>query len=242
MKLTFALPAIALVMASALPAFAQQTSSQPNWLARCNRQLNAGNNDPETGNYIYFTRGKDAGAAARSEFDFTAGNSARNSVYPTEAKDFLNPFSSPSITMGYYATGAAAAAIGHISFGSSAKDFKPIPGAPIQIKLILDSKAFGPYTPKASGNSDGMYSVWLDTADTDGDSKPPILKPAEFAALAKAVDTMTSAEVVLVQNGADIVRTTVTPTKRIAWRDGLAMWAQAIGRGGTINCYDKIVN
>ncbi|HEV7694340.1 MAG TPA: hypothetical protein VGO52_26125 [Hyphomonadaceae bacterium] len=245
MRLRHALPAVALALTMALPTLAQKPApkaAEPNWLARCNRQLNAGNNDPETGNYIYFTRGKDAGAAARSEFDYKASNSARNSIYPTEAKDLLNPFGSPSISMGYYATGDAAPTIGHISFGSSAKDFKPIPGTPIQIKLVLDGKTFGPYAPKESGNTDGMYSVWFDTADTDGDSKPPLLKPKEFAALAKAVDAMTASEVVLVQNGVDIVRTPITPTKRVMGRDGLAPWAKSVGRSDGITCLDKIVN
>jgi hypothetical protein len=83
-----------------------------------------------------------------------------------------------------------------------------------------------------------MYSVWLDTADTDGDSKPPTLKPAEFAALGEAVNAMKMVEVVFVQDGVDIVRMPVPLDKHVAWRDGLAPWTAmaAPTDGVTVRC------
>lgn len=237
-----AIPAVALALTMALPAFAQQ----PNWLARCNRQLNAGNNDPDTGNYVYSTRGKEAGAAARAVFDYTAKAPAHTTVYPTAAKDMMNPYGGASVSVNHYMTGGfkSAATIGQISMRATAKDFKPIPGEPVQMKLVLDGKAFGPYQPPASANSDGMYSAWFDTADTDGDSKPPVLKPAEFATLAKAVDAAKTVEVVLVQNGADIVRMPVVLTKRTEWLAGLGSWATSVASSttGGVICIDRIVN
>jgi hypothetical protein len=233
------------VFGIATPAFADE----PAWLTRCNRELNKGNNDPETGNYIFQTRGKDAGAASRANFDYNAKGSANAAVYPTAAKDLMNPYGGASVSIGYFidGEGKGAPTVGQISMRASARDYKPIPGGPVEMKLVIDGKAFGPYPYKPSADSDGMYSVWLDTAEADGDSKPPILKPADFAALAKAADAMKTAEVVFAQGGADIVKMPVNITKRVEWRDGLAPWAKETkprmsATGTDCASGDKIVN
>lgn len=219
------------------PAVVAQEAS---WAARCRHELNKGNNDPETGVYIYYTRGKETGAAMRAVLDFTAKGSGAAAVYPTAAKDLMNPYGGASVGVGYFMAGdgKSAPTVGQVSMRAIAKDFKPIPGASSQMKLVIDGKPFGPYAPKESANSDGMYSVWLDTADTDGDSKPPSLKPQEFAVLAKAVGSMKSVEVVFVQDGVDIVRMPVPLDKHGAWRDGLAPWtaAHAPTDGVTVKC------
>jgi hypothetical protein len=215
-----------LAVALSTPAFAQG-----DWLTRCNHQI-AGNNDPETGNYIFQTHGKVAAdAKARAYLDYTASGSAHGAVYLTDAKNLMNPYGGASLSVSYFVTGDANAMpqVGQVSFRTTAKDFKPIPGSPVSMKLMLDGVAFGPYQPR--GASDGMYSVWLDTDDTDGDSKPPLLKPADFAKLAKAVDVAVTAEVVLVQDGADIVKMPVPIKARTTWRDGLTGWAKDTAKG-----------
>lgn len=224
MKLT-QLFAACLVAISSAPSYAQGDD----WLTRCNMPL-ASSSAPESGKYLFMTRGK-VSDPALARFDYSTSASARAAAYPTEAKDLLNPYSSPSISIGYYsAVGPGAAPvvkpeIGHVSFGSMGKDFKAIPGAPVSLKLVVDGVAFGPFPINPSSLSSGQYSVWLDTAETDGDSKPPILSPAEFAKLAKAVDAMKTADIVLVREGADIVRTSIPSPNFAAWRDGLATWA-----------------
>lgn len=208
------------------PAMAQKPES---WLTRCNKGL-ADDNAQETGHYIYQTRGKVADPA-QVVMDYTTAISGGGVVYPGAAKDFLNRYSSPDIHIGYYsAVGAAAPyavkpTIGEISASFGAKDFKPIPGSEIKLKITVDGVAFGPYPVNPSSMSSGTYRVWLDTEATDGDSKPPLLKPAEFAKLAKAVDAMKTIEIALVQDGADIARAAIPGPKRIEWRDGLAAWA-----------------
>jgi hypothetical protein len=239
-----ALTVIALALTTALPAFADP----PSWLTRCNRELNKGNNDPETGSYIFETRGKVApDATSRANFDYTATGSPTAAVYLTAAKDLMNPYSGGSVSLGYFVPndGKSKPMIGQVSLRATARDFKPIPGAPVKMKLIIDGVAFGPYEPKASANDDGMYSVWLDTADTDGDGKPPTLAPAAFAKLAKAVDAMTAGEIVLVQDGADIVKMPVPSKQRLAWRDGLAPWtAETAKQVASNNCSgsDRLAN
>lgn len=94
--------------------------------------------------------------------------------------------------------------------------------------MVIDGAAFSPFAPMASSLKFGGYSVWLDTMETDGDSKPPILKPAAFAKLNSAVDAMKSAEIALVQQGVDIVRMTVPLEKRVEFRDGLGPWAKRL--------------
>ena len=235
---------IVLALPTALPAFAEPQS----WLTRCNRELNKGNNDPETGTYIFETRGKVVpDAASRASFDYTATGSATAAVYPTSAKDLMNPYSGGSVSLGYFAPndGKSKATIGQVSMRATARNFKPIPGAPVSMKLIVDGVAFGPYEPKPSANTDGMYSVWLDTADTDGDSRPPLLAPADFAKLAKAVDAMTEAEIVLVQDGTDIVKMPVPSKQRLAWRDGLTPWVAETATKVAYNIcsgLDRVVN
>jgi len=241
---TLALTVIALALTTALPAFAEPQS----WLTRCNRELNKGNNDPETGSYVFQTRGKVApDATSRANFDYTATGSPTAAVYPTAAKDLMNPYSGGSVSLGYFAPndGKAKPTVGQVSMRATARNFKPIPGAPVKMKLVIDGVAFGPYEPRASANTDGMYSVWLDTADTDGDSKPPLLAPADFAKLAKAADTMTAGEIVLVQDGTDIVQMPVPSKQRLAWRDGLAPWAAETAKRVASNVCsgsDRVVN
>lgn len=227
MKLTrlliLSLAALALLQAPA--AFAQT-----DWVARCRLQL-AEDSRPESGKYLFQTRGKVAGAEARAELDYSSGFSARAAVYPTDAKDLLNPYSTLSLSIGYFmpGDGKGKPAVGAISFRAIGKDFNAIPGAPISMKLVIDGVTFGPFEPKPV--SSGMYSVWLDTADTDGDGKAPTLSPADFAKLAKAVDTMKTLDLALVREGADIVRATIPTPKVSAWRDGLSAWAARINPG-----------
>lgn len=223
---SFALSLTALVFSQAHPAFAQA----PDWLARCRLQL-ADDSKPESGKYLFQTRGKVDGAEARAQLDYGTGVSARAATYPTAAKDLLNPYSNLSLSISYFTPGDGKSkpAVGSVSFRAVGKDFNAIPGAPIAMKLVIDGAPFGPFEPKPV--SSGMYSVWLDTAETDGDAKPPTLSPADFAKLAKAVDGMKSAELVLVGGGDDLVRATIPSPQFVAWRDGLAGWA-AKTKGG----------
>lgn len=202
----------------------------PDWKVRCNRPL-GGNNDTETGKYLFLTNGLAHGAQGRTEFDFSASGSRTAVVYPTAAKDLMNPFSSPSLGIGYFGLVGSAPPhpttlkVGHVSMGAIARGFKPITGN-VMMKLVLDGKAFGPFPPKPeSVASTGQYTVWLDTAESDGDSKPPLLRPADFAKLARAIQTVRQAEVVLVRDGTDIVRMPVAVTRMAAWRDALPAWA-----------------
>ncbi len=207
------------------PAHAQSTD----WLTRCSLPLGS-QNAPESGKYLFMTAGKASGPAL-ARLDYSASASARAAVYPSAAKDLLNTYSSPSLNIGYYGSVGSAAphavkpTVGHVSFGVIGKDFKRISGSPVRVKLVIDGTAFGPFEPSESSLSSGMYNVWLDTAETDGDSKPPQLSAADFAKLAKAVDAMKAVETVLVQDGADIVRIAIPVPNLVTWRDGLAAWA-----------------
>lgn len=216
----FVLASTALVVTQALPVLAQPQG----WVSRCRLDL-ADAAKPESGKYLFQTRGKAAGAGARASMDYASGISARTAAYPTDAKDLLNPFSNLTLTLGFVMPGEGKSAprVGDVSFGAIGKDFQAIPGAPITLKLVIDGKVFGPYEPKPV--SSGMYSVWLDTADTDGDSKPPLLAPATFKKLATAVLAMKTAEVVLVRDGADLAKGSIPLPQLAAWRDGLAAWA-----------------
>jgi hypothetical protein len=221
----------------------------PAWLTRCARELGGGN-DAETAKYLFETRGKAADAQGRAEMDFSTRGSGTATLYPTDAKDLMNPYGGASIGVGYYglvdakAPHAVTPKVGHVSLGAIGKDFKPIPGN-VQVKLIIDGKAFGPYDPKASSLSSGQYSVWLDTADTDGDSAPPRLAPAAFAVLAKAVDAMSSAELVMVRDGVDVARLPVSLKQYAPWRAGLPKWAaETLPKvaGGFCSGSDRVVN
>ncbi len=218
----------ALAVTGAAPAIAQTQD----WLARCSLEL-ADDAKPESGKYLFLTRGRSAGAAARAELDYDAGISARGATYPTDAKDLLNPFSNVSFDLGYFmpGDGKSKAAVGTVSFRAIGKDFSLIPGSPITMKLVIDGIPFGPYEPKPV--SSGMYSVWLDTAETDGDSKPPLLSQVEFGKLANAIDAMKAIEVVLVRDGADLVRAAIPTPQHVAWRDGLAVWAVKTNPGAS---------
>ncbi len=200
------------------------------WLFRCRMDL-AEASKPESGKYTFQTRGKTAGAESRAAMDYSSGISARAAVYPTDAKDLLNPYSTLSLTLGFVmpGDGKSSPRLGDVSFGAIGKDFQAIPGAPITLKLIIDGKVFGPYQPRPV--SSGMYSVWLDTADTDGDSKPPLLSPADFAKLATAVTGMKVVEIALVRDGADLVKAAIPLPQLNTWRDGLAAWAAKTSPG-----------
>ncbi len=233
--------AITLTLA-ALPASAQTPAG---WMARCNREV-APDGKPEAAHYIFETRGKTAGATGRATFDYAATSSGTAVTYPTELKGLMSPYSGPTFNVSYFASadGRTPPAIGQVSLNMIAKDFKTIPGNPVAVKLLVDGATFGPYTPRESS---GMYSLWFDTADTDGDSKPPILKPAEFAKLATAVDAMNTIEILLVQDGKDIVRTPVATSTMRTWRDALPEWARNTARGvsdATTFCTggDRVVN
>lgn len=222
----FVLASTALVVTQALPALAQT----PDWVARC-RLVLIDDAKPESGKYFFQTRGKVDGAVARAELDYKTSISARAAIYPTDARDLLNPYSNLSLSIGYVAPGHGKSkpAVGHVSMGAIGKDFSAIPGAPITMKLVIDDVAFGPFQPAPV--SSGMYSVWLDTADTDGDSKPPALSPADFDKLTKAVENMKSAELILVRDKTDLVRATIPSPQLAAWRDGLAAWAAKTNPG-----------
>src|SRR5690606_11284384 len=132
-------------------------------------------------------------------------------VYLTDYKDFMSKFTGASLGVTWYGDvetkppHAMKAAVGRVSIIASSRDSVPIPGK-VTMKLVIDGKPFGPYQPKASSAEAGMYLVWLDTAETDGDSSPPVLAPKKFAALAKAVDAMKAAEIIIVQDGKDVAR------------------------------------
>lgn len=215
-----AITTLAIGLAQAAPALAQPAD----WLPRCRLPL-ADYSKPENGAYFFQTRGKTAGAAARANLDYNSEVSARAAIYPTSAKDLLNPYSNVSASIGYVAPGdgRTAPTVGHISFRAIGKEFKAIPGGPISIRVKVDQTVFGPF--ESPPQTSGMYSVWLDTAETDGDSKPPVLSPADFARVAKAIDAAKSVEVSLVRDGEAIVSAVVDLPQRTAWRDGLAAWA-----------------
>jgi hypothetical protein len=221
---------LAALLAASLGSYASPAFAEEDWLARCRLPL-ADDSKPESGKYLFLTRGKVAGANARAQLDYSTGVSARAAAYPTEARDLLNPYSNLSLSVTYVTPGDGKGrpALGAVSIGAIGKDFNAIPGAPITLKVIIDGETFGPYEPKPV--SSGMYSVWLDTAETDGDGKPPRLSPAEFGKLAKAVDAMKTAEFVLVREGIDIVRGAIPAPQLSAWRDGLPAWAAKINPG-----------
>jgi hypothetical protein len=246
MRLIICAPLLLLGVASATPASAQATD----WTTRCIREFGA-NNAPETGKYLLQTVGKTADAKGQVRFDYSLSGYGTAAVYPTDQKDLLNPYGRPSLSIGYYGPVeskppyAAKPAVGHVSLGLIGKDFTPIPGAPSKLKLVIDGATFGPFEPKeASVKSNGQYSVWLDTAETDGDRLPPVLDAKSFGALAKAVGAMKAAELVVVRDGVDIVRVPLpAPAEFPKWRDELAAWASKTRPGGeAIACGDQVVN
>lgn len=231
---TLAIAVLAVGLTHAAPALAQPAD----WVPRCRLPL-ADSAKPEKGSYFFQTRGKAAGAVARANLDYNSEVSARAAVYPTSVKDLLNPYSNVSASVGYVVPGdgKASPTIGHVSFRAIGKEFKAIPGGAISIGVKVDQTVFGPF--ESPPQSSGMYSVWLDTADTDGDSKPPILNPTDFARLAKAIDAAKSVEVSLVRDGEAIVTTVIDMPQRTTWRDGLAGWAARTApgvSGAATNC------
>ncbi len=225
MKLSglFSLPLVSLV-ALALSQSAPALAQPADWAPRCRLPL-ADYSKPENGSYFFQTRGKVAGAVARANLDYNSEVSARAAIYPTNAKDLLNPYSNVSASVGYVVPGdgKAAPTVGHISFRAIGKEFKAIPGGPLSIRVKVDQTVFGPF--ESPPQTSGMYSVWLDTAETDGDSKPPVLSPADFARLATAIDAAKAVEVSLIRDGEAIVTAVIEMPQRTAWRDGLAAWA-----------------
>ena len=221
----------ALLLAATLAVPSAVAADSVKWLTRCNMEM-GDDNGPEVAHYLFQTQDKVAGAKARAELDYTANGPRNSAIYPTAAKDLMNPYGGASLYVGYYGLVGTAAPyavtpkVGHVGFGAIAKDFQPLPGH-VTVKLVVDGVVFGPYEPKPSSASGGQYSVWLDTAETDGDSQPPQLKPAQFAALARAVDAMKAGEVVIVQDGVDVARLPVSSKSLAVWRDGLPKWASA---------------
>lgn len=229
-------PLVVLALSQAAPAIAQQAD----WITRC-RQVLAEDSKPESGRYMFMSLGKTAGADTRAELNYTTSISARAVVYPTDAKDLLNPYSNVSLSVTHVAArdGKGKPAVGAVSIRAIGLNFKPIPGGPIAMKLVVDGTTFGPFEINPASLSSGMYSVWLDTADTDGDGKPPILNPDAFGKLAKAVDAMKSPEVVIVREGVDIVRATLPLPNYAPWRDGLQAWTAKTspGVGAGTSCH-----
>lgn len=229
MQVAYSLVSLSVILVAAQAAPVAIAQDSPAWLTRCTRDI-GGNNDLETARYIFQTAGKAEGAQGRAEMDYAAKGFATQTIYPTAAKELMNPYSGASLGVGYFGAVdpkppyAIAPRVGHVSLGAIGKDFKPIPGA-VKMKLVVDGKAFGPYEPKESSLDFGQYSVWLDTADTDGDSKPPLLNTAEFTTLAKAIDAMKTAEVVLEKDGVDIARMPVSLNQFTPWRNALPKWA-----------------
>jgi hypothetical protein len=247
-RLNFVISAVLTGYALASPSIA--ADGKVDWLTRCSREL-ADARNPESGSYGFATRGKDEGAQGRADMDYTAQGGPNATVYLTDYRDFMSKFTGASLGVTWYGDVDAQPphgmkmAIGRVSMIASSRDFKPIPGK-VTMKLVLDGKTFGPYEPKASSASGGMYNVWLDTADTDGDSSPPVLSPKKFAALAKAVGVMKAAEIIIVQDGKDVARMPVPLGRHIGWRDGLPTWAaqtRARIKGYTSCIYpDNVVN
>jgi len=223
----------ALVISPTSPAVTQSSD----WLARCRLQL-ADESKPESGRYFFQSRGKVVGAEARAQLDYGSGVSARAVVYPTDAVDLLNPYSNVSFSVSYFipGDGKGKPAVGAVSFRAIGANFATIAGAPITMKLTIDGTSFGPFEPAPV--SSGMYSVWLDTAETDGDGKAPRLGAADFARLAKAVDSMTTVEVALVRDGTEIARGAISTPQAASWRDGLGAWAARMnpGVGAATSC------
>ncbi|MDP3491792.1 MAG: hypothetical protein Q8R82_01665 [Hyphomonadaceae bacterium] len=234
-----ALPCLALVAAVALSQAPPALAQQADWITRC-RLVLADDGKPESGRYMFLSQGKTAGASARAEFNYNTSVSARAATYPTDAKDLLNPYSNVSLSVTYVAAsdGKTKPAVGAVSIRAIGKDFKPIPGAAITMKLIVDGASFGPFEINPGSLSSGMYSVWLDTADTDGDGKPPTLSPSDFAKLAKAVEAMKSPEIALVRDSVDTVRAALPLPNYVAWRDGLLAWTAKTspGVGAATSC------
>jgi len=187
---------------------------------------------------LFQTRGKVTGAEARAQLDYGSGVSARAALYPTAAKDLLNPYSNVSLSVSYFMPGDGNGnpAVGAVSFRVIGAGFAAIPGPPITVMLTVEGTRFGPFEPALV--SSGMYSVWLDTAQTDGDGKPPILGDADFGKLVKAIETMKAVEVALVREGAEIVRGSIPTPQATSWRDGLGAWAARMngGVGAATSC------
>lgn len=226
------LPRLLIATALGLSQAPLALAQQADWITRCRLAL-ADDSKPESGRYMFLSQGKAAGADARAEFNYNTGISAGGVTYPSEAKYLLNPYSNVSMSVTYVAArdGKTKPAIGSISFRAIGLNFKPIPGAPITVKLVVDGATFGPFETNPASLSSGMYSVWLDTAGTDGDGKPPTLSPADFAKLATAVDAMKSPEIVLVRDRIDIAHAALPLPNYTAWRDGLQAWTAKTNPG-----------
>ena len=199
------------------------------WMTRCSREIGA-NNDPEKAKYGFRTLGLEAGSQGRAVLDYSATSPAAATVYPTAAKDFMNQYGGATLSIGYFGLVDSAPphgtkpTVGRVSISASSRDFKPLAGK-ITMKLVIDGKTFGPYEPKPT--TTGQYMVWLDTADTDGDSAPPVLEPRKFAELAKAVDKLKTAKVAILQDGVEVAQMDIPLKSFVQMRDGLPAWASS---------------
>lgn len=199
------------------------------WLSRCSRSI-GGNNAPEQVTYGFSTLGKADKAQGRASLTYTATNHASTTVYPTAAKDLMSQYSGATLSVGYQglvdsaAPHASKPKIGTVSIITSGRNGKPLAGH-VTLKLVVDGKAFGPYEPQASSVESGLYSVWLDTAQTDGDSAPPVLSAKKFAELAKAVDAMKAARVIVLQDRVEVAYMDLPLASFKTMRDGLPEWA-----------------
>lgn len=216
-----------LAVTSIMPAQAQAQGAE--WLTRCSRSI-GGSNAPEQVSYGFSTLGKAENAQGRASLTYTATSHGSATVYLTAAKDMLSQYSGATLSVGYLglvdsaAPHASKSKVGSVSIMASGRNGKPLAGH-VTLKLVIDGKAFGPYEPKASSVESGLYSVWLDTAQTDGDSQPPVLSAKKFAELAKAVDAMKAARLIVLQDRAEVAYMDLPLTSFKTMRDGLPEWA-----------------
>lgn len=214
-----------LTVVSAVPTVAEDAK----WITRCSKEIGA-NNDPEKATMIFRTLGMEKGAQSQAAIDYSATSRGLATVYPTAAKDFMSQYSGATLGVGYVGLidqdppHAIKTEVGHVSIIASSREFKQLAGK-ITMKLVIDGKTFGPYEPKTTSISNGQYHVWLDTAQTDGDSAPPVLSPRKFAEIAKAVDKMKSAKVAIVQDGVEVAQMDIPLNSFGDFRGRLPQWA-----------------
>ena len=208
------------------PSFAQG----PGWLTRCNRQL-GGSNDPETGNYLFETRGKaPADANARAILDYTASGSANAAVYPTAAKNLMNPYAAPR----------SASAISRPRTASplppSAKSaFAPSARLQAHPGLARFDEARGRWRILRPLCAQGPILRHVFRLARHGRRRrrrqAAFAQPAGFASSRSAVDAMKSAEVVLVQDGAEIAENACPAGVAIDMARRPASWARQTAKG-----------
>jgi hypothetical protein len=214
-----------------LSVTAASAADSAEWKTRCKREL-GNRNDPETAKYFFRTPGMAEGALGQAEMEYSVTGSRTAAIYPTAEKDFMSPWNGATFYISYDASfdadppHEATLRVGQVNALVSTKDGKTLRG-PIKIKLVIDGKSFGPYKPKESGLSSGLYSIWFDTLETDGDNKPPVLDLVDFNKLAKATASMKTAEMVLLRGKTEIVRLPVAINKRDSWIRDFTGWASS---------------